>query len=69
MTKKYTPEALLTVEEQAEELDVPPSWIYSRTRQTGPDAIPVIRVGKYRRFRPGEVLKWLEHMNKERNNG
>ena len=65
MTKKYTPEALLTVEEQAEELDVPRSWIYSRTRQTGPDAIPVIRVGKYRRFRPGEVLKWLERMNKK----
>jgi len=65
MTKKYTPEALLTVEEQAEELNLSPSWIYSRTRQTGPDAIPVIRVGKYRRFRPGEVLKWLERMNKK----
>lgn len=54
---------LLTVAELAEELSTPPSWIYSRTRQTGPDAIPVIRVGKYCRFRLSDVLDWLERQS------
>ena len=53
-------EQLLTVEELAKELKAPPSWIYSRTRQTGPDAIPVIRVGKYCRFKLADVMEWLE---------
>ena len=53
-------EELLTVDELAKELKVPHSFIYSRTRQTGPDTIPMIRVGKYCRFRLAEVLKWLE---------
>jgi len=51
---------LLTVEELAEELKTPPSWIYSRTRQTGPDTIPMIKVGKYCRFNLQEVLSWLK---------
>ena len=58
-------EQLLKVEELAKELSVPPSWVYSRTRQTGPDTIPIFRCGKYCRFRLSEVLKWLERKNKE----
>ena len=58
-------EKLLTVDELAKELSTPLSWVYSRTRQTGPDAIPVIRVGKYCRFRLSEVLEWLERMSKK----
>jgi excisionase family DNA binding protein len=61
-------EKLLTVEELAEELKTPPSWIYSRTRQTGPDSIPVIRVGKYCRFKISDVLAWLERKSEESDN-
>ena len=60
-------EQLLTLNELAKELKTPPSWVYSRTRQTGPDSIPMIRVGKYCRFRLTEVLNWLERKNKEVN--
>ncbi|MFC1827096.1 helix-turn-helix domain-containing protein [Thermodesulfobacteriota bacterium] len=51
---------LLSVEELAAELNVPRSWVYSRTRQKGADAMPRITVGKYLRFRLKDVLNWLE---------
>ncbi len=54
---------LLTVDELAESLSVPKSWVYSRTRETGPDSIPMIKVGKYRRFVLADVLAWLEKRN------
>ena len=53
-------EKLLDVQQLAEKLVTPKSWIYGRTRQRGPDAIPMIRVGKYCRFRLSDVLAWLE---------
>ena len=51
---------LLSVDELSETLNVPKSWVYSRTRETGKDAIPRLMVGKYVRFRLSEVLEWLE---------
>ena len=51
---------LLTVNEMAQILKVPPSWIYARTRLKGPDTIPRINCGKYIRFYPSEVMKWLK---------
>jgi excisionase family DNA binding protein len=51
---------LLTVDELAKSLKIPKSWVYSRSRQTGPDAIPRMKVGKYLRFRLADVLAWLE---------
>ncbi len=51
---------LLTVKELADFLKVPVSWVYARTRQKGPDAMPCIRAGKYRRFLKDAVLDWLE---------
>jgi excisionase family DNA binding protein len=56
---------LLTVEELASELKVPKSWIYARTRETGPGTLPRIRVGKYLRFRLDEVLNWLTNKQRE----
>jgi len=50
----------LTVEELATELRVPKSWIYLKTRQAGPGAIPKLKVGKYLRFRLEDVLAWLQ---------
>ena len=54
---------LLNVRELAESLNVPVSWIYSRTRLKGPEAIPSLRIGKYHRFRLDDVLNWLEKQN------
>ena len=48
---------LLTPDELAQELRVPKSWVYSRSRR---DAIPMVRVGKYVRFRKSDVLESLE---------
>lgn len=51
---------LLTVEEVAELLKVPVSWVYERTRQRGLNRLPGFRLGKYWRFREAEVFAWLE---------
>jgi excisionase family DNA binding protein len=51
---------LLSVDELAESLNVPKSWIYSRTRETGPGAMPRIKVGKYVRFELDRVIDWLK---------
>jgi excisionase family DNA binding protein len=52
--------ALLTVEEVAELLRVPLSWVYERTRKRSMDRIPGFRLGKYWRFREADVLAWLD---------
>ena len=46
---------LVTVKELAEILHVPASWIYQQTH-LGPQAIPFVKVGKYVRFDPDEVV-------------
>ena len=50
---------LLCTEELAQVLNVKPSWIYSKSRQKGENKIPLVRVGKYLRFRLEEVMAWL----------
>ncbi len=57
-------EELLTLQEMAQRLKVPNSWVYSRTRIKGND-FPVVRVGKYCRFNPDAVLDWLNRQSKE----
>jgi excisionase family DNA binding protein len=54
---------LLTVDELAESLRVAKSWVYSKSRETGPDAMPMIKVGKYCRFVLDDVLDWLKNQN------
>lgn len=51
---------LVTVDDLAQQLKVKPSWIYGETRKTGPGTIPRIKVGKYLRFSPPEVMEWLK---------
>ena len=51
---------LLTVEQLAERLNLPASWVYAHTRKRSSDPIPGFRLGKYWRFREAEVLQWLE---------
>jgi len=50
---------LLTIQELATRLKVPCSWLYSRTRERGENAIPLVKVGKYIRFNYEEVRQWL----------
>ncbi|MCI0724360.1 MAG: helix-turn-helix domain-containing protein [Acidobacteria bacterium] len=60
MTEEAQGNRLLTLEEVAELLKVPPSWVYSHTRRRALDRIPGFRLGKYWRFRESDVLVWLE---------
>ena len=50
---------LLGIDEVAELLHVPVSWVYERTRKRGINRIPGFRLGKYWRFRKADVLAWL----------
>jgi len=52
--------ALLSVEEVAELLHVPVTWVYERTRSRGANRIPGFRLGKYWRFDEADVRAWLE---------
>lgn len=52
---------LVGVNELAETLSVPPSWIYSRTRLKDDCRIPHTRCGKYVRFDIDEVMEWLQN--------
>jgi predicted DNA-binding transcriptional regulator AlpA len=55
--------ALLTPQQLAEKLAVPASWIREKTRRRArvrdSDPLPVVRLGKYVRFRWAEVEAWL----------
>jgi excisionase family DNA binding protein len=53
---------LLTVQELAARLRVPESWVRARTRSRTLDRLPVVRLGRYTRFRWSAVEMWLrEH--------
>jgi excisionase family DNA binding protein len=54
---------LMSVDELSERLNVPKSWIYARTRETGPKSIPRTRLGKYVRFDWEKVKEWIERQN------
>jgi len=56
---------LLTIDEMASLLKVKKTWLYQYTRRRGPDGIPVVRVGKYCRFVPQDVLNWLRDRQSE----
>ena len=51
---------LISIKEMANRLDVPVSWLYSRTRI---NEIPHYKVGKYVRFDESEVWDWLKQQN------
>jgi excisionase family DNA binding protein len=48
---------LVTVQELSQVLAVPESWIYAHTAAGD---IPMVRVGRYVRFRLADVLDWLQ---------
>jgi excisionase family DNA binding protein len=51
-----SPEPLWDVKQVAARLGVPTSWIYEQAERHG---LPVIRIGRYRRFDPTEVEAWI----------
>jgi hypothetical protein len=54
---------LVTVEQLAEVLRVPASWVYARTRTAGQTGFPLLKCGKYCRFEVNAVLEWLREQN------
>ena len=48
---------LLTAAEVATLLSVPRSWVYEQARE---GRIPVVNLGRYRRFREEAILAWVE---------
>ena len=53
---------LIGIKEMASKLDVPVSWLYSRTRTND---IPFYKVGKYVRFDESKIWQWLKNMQSE----
>lgn len=53
-------ESLLTIQQVADMLHVPVSWVYGRTRKRSVERLPGIRLGKYWRFREEEIHTWVE---------
>jgi len=49
----------LTVQQVAELLQVPVSWVYGRMRKRSLERLPGYRLGKYWRFDREEVLAWV----------
>jgi excisionase family DNA binding protein len=52
-------EQLLTVEQVAERLQVPRTWVYKHLKE-----IPYIKLGKYLRFEPSELESLLRVLRK-----
>lgn len=59
---KTMEQRVLTVNQLAQELSLPRSWIYSRTR-TG--EIPMLRAGKHIRFVLSEVMAYLKQQTQQ----
>ena len=55
---------VLTVQEAADLLRVKVSWIYARVE--GVNDLPVMRVGRYLRFRRGALNRWLDNGGSEK---
>jgi excisionase family DNA binding protein len=54
--------AWLTVQEAAELLRVPVSWLYERTRT---NSVPHVKLGKYLRFDRDELTTWIDEMRRD----
>ena len=53
-------ENLIGINKMAKKLDVPVSWLYSRTRT---NEIPHYKIGKYVKFDEKEIWDWLKTQN------
>jgi predicted DNA-binding transcriptional regulator AlpA len=64
--KATKPARFLNVDQIAEYLNVPTSWIYGHTRENADEVIPRIKIGKYLRFNPDshEFEQWLKNSSR-----
>ena len=51
---------LIGINEMAKRLDIPVSWLYSRTRT---NEIPHFKIGKYVKFDLDQVMEWIKNQN------
>lgn len=49
---------LIGIDELAEELSVPKSWVYEQSRRAKETGFPMSKFGKYLRFDLDEVMEW-----------
>ncbi len=61
-------EKLLSVRELAEWLGLPVGWIYKQT-SARPPTIPVIKLGKYCKFRKSEIEAYLDRQHSQGGGG
>lgn len=54
--------AWLTVQEVADLLRVPVSWLYERTRT---NSVPHVKLGKYLRFDRDELAAWVNDLKRD----
>jgi excisionase family DNA binding protein len=52
--------SLLTIQEVAHLLHLPVSWVREHVRKDARDRIPGFKLGKYWRFRAGDLVAWLK---------
>jgi len=55
---------LLTVQDVAEFLHVPVSWVYERTRRRGTGQLPHLKLGKYLRFEESTVTEFIREQRR-----
>jgi excisionase family DNA binding protein len=55
------PEKLLTAEEVAERLGVGVKWVWAQARA---GSIPHVKLGRYRRFRPEAIDRWIADLER-----
>ncbi|MGD0275674.1 MAG: excisionase [Syntrophales bacterium] len=55
-----TNEDYVSISEMAALLKIPKSWLYSRSRETGPGSMPRLKVGKYIRLNPETTIAWIK---------
>lgn len=56
-------EKLLTADEAAAQLRVAPSWLYRAAKD---DFFPHVKVGRFIRFRQGDVTDWIRTGGRDR---
>jgi predicted DNA-binding transcriptional regulator AlpA len=56
----------MDVRDVCREYKLGPSWVYSRTRDGGPEWIPHLKLGKYLRFDRVEIQVWIRNKNRRR---
>jgi excisionase family DNA binding protein len=59
------PERLLTIGEIAQWLGVSKGWVYDHTTRKQP-RLPCIRFGEVKRFRRGDIEKFIEEHSQEK---